>query len=155
RGRRRAPSRPRPRARRPKRGRMRAPRRRSALAGAVVAFGLALAPAGALADDAGSVTASGGAVQATLSWEKAELGVKNPRLVIPGAGASLYDGSPVGDADTCSIGCVFAGTGADAPLKVVDLDGNGEPEVLVDAFTGGAHCCVLTEIFQFSGSAYT
>jgi hypothetical protein len=134
---------------------MRARRRRSVLAGAAVAFGLALVPAGALADDAGSVTASGGPVQATLSWEKAELGVKNPRLVIARAGAPLYDGSPVGDADTCSIGCVFAGTGADAPLKVVDLDGNGEPEVLVDAFTGGAHCCVLTEIFQFTGSAYS
>jgi hypothetical protein len=133
---------------------MRARRRRRALAGACVALGLLL-PGSALADDAGSVTASGGPVQATLSWEKAELGVKNPRLVVVRAGATLYDGSPVGDPDTCSIGCVFAGSGTDAPLKVLDLDGDGEPEVLVDAFTGGAHCCVLTEILHFTGAAYT
>jgi hypothetical protein len=111
-------------------------------------------PGVASADDAGSVTASGGPVQATLSWEAADLGVKNPRLVVTRAGATLYDGSPVGDPDTCSVGCVFAGTGAEAPLKVVDLDGDGEPEVVVSAFTGGAHCCVLAEVFHFTGSAY-
>jgi hypothetical protein len=131
---------------------MRARRRRSALvAGVLVALAF---PGAALADDAGSVTASGGAVQATLSWEKADYGVKNPRLVIVRAGATLYDGSPVGDPDTCSIGCVFAGVGSNAPLKVLDLGGDAEPEVLVDAFTGGAHCCVLSEILRFTGSAY-
>jgi hypothetical protein len=131
---------------------MRARRRRSALvAGVFVALAL---PGAALADDAGSVTASGGAVQATLSWEKADLGVKNPRLVVVRAGATLYDGSPIGDPDTCSIGCVFAGVGSDAPLKVLDLGGDAEPEVLVDAFTGGAHCCVLSEVLRFNGSDY-
>jgi hypothetical protein len=132
---------------------MRARRRRSALvAGVLVALAF---PGAALADDAGSVTASGGAVQATLSWEKADYGVKSPRLVVVRAGATLYDGSPVGDPDTCAAGCIFAGTGADAPLKVLDLGGDAEPEVLVDAFTGGAHCCVLSEILRFTGSAYT
>ena len=134
---------------------MRARRRLSGLAVAGAAAALALAlPGAATADDAGSVTASGGAVQATLSWEAAELGVKNPRLVVTRAGATLYDGSPVGDPDTCAEGCVFAGTGTAAPLKVVDLDGDGEPEVVVAAFTGGAHCCVLSEIWHFTGATY-
>jgi hypothetical protein len=131
---------------------MRARRRRSALvAGVLLALAL---PGTALADDAGSVTASGGAVHATLSWEKADLGVKSPRLVVVRAGATLYDGSPVGDPDTCSIGCIFGGTGTAAPLKVLDLGGDSEPEVIVDAFTGGAHCCVLAEVLRFTGSAY-
>jgi hypothetical protein len=132
---------------------MRARRRRSVagVVGALVA--LALLPGVAWADDAGSVTASGGPVQATLSWQAADLGVKDPRLVVVRAGATLYDGSPVGD-DRCSVGCIFAGTGTEAPLKVADLDGDGEPEVIVSAFTGGAHCCVLSEIYHFTGAAY-
>jgi hypothetical protein len=131
---------------------MRARRRRSALlAGALVSLAF---PGVASADDAGSVTASGGAVQATLSWEKADYGVKSPRLAVVRGGATLYDGSPVGDPDTCSIGCIFAGTGSDAPLKVLDLGGDAEPEVVVEAFTGGAHCCVLSEVLRFNGTAY-
>ncbi|HEY7623322.1 MAG TPA: VCBS repeat-containing protein [Solirubrobacteraceae bacterium] len=99
------------------------------------------------------MSAFGGPVQATLSWQAADFGVKDPRLVVVRAGVTLYDGSPVGD-DRCSIGCIFAVGGAVTPLKVVDLDADGEPEVVVDAFTGGAHCCSLTEIFRFTGSAY-
>jgi hypothetical protein len=133
---------------------MRARRRRSApLGGLVVALALAL-PGVAAADDAGSVTASGGAVQATLSWQAADYGVKDPRLVVVRAGATLLDGPPVGDPDLCSVGCVFAGTGADAPLQVLDLDGDGEPEVLVTVFTGGAHCCTVSEVLRFTGAAY-
>ena len=40
------------------------------------------------------------------------------------------------------------------PLNVVDLDGDGEPEVLVDLFTGGAHCCFFTVIFRWDGHGY-
>jgi len=130
---------------------MRALPRRSALLAALAALAL---PATAAADDAGSVSASGGPVQATLSWQAADFGVKDPRLTVARAGATLFDGAPVSSADLCSVGCIFAGTGADAPLKVVDLDGDGEPEVLVDTFTGGAHCCVISDVLKFTGAAY-
>jgi hypothetical protein len=127
--------------------------RRAPLGTLVVGLFLALAGSAA-ADDAGSVTASGGQVQATLSWQAADFGVKDPRLVVVRAGAQLFDGAPVAKPDVCSVGCVFAGTGADAPLKVVDLDGDGEPEVLVDTFTGGAHCCSITDVLRFTGATY-
>ena len=59
-------------------------------------------------------------------------------------------------ASPCSEdGCVYAASGKrDAPLQLVDLDADGEPEVLVDAFTNGAHCCALTEILRFDGTTY-
>ena len=130
---------------------MRALPRRSALVGALAALAL---PATAAADDAGSVSASGGPVQATLSWQAADFGVKDPHLTVARAGATLFEGAPVSSADLCSVGCILAGSGADAPLKVLDHDGDGEPQVLVDTFTGGAHCCVISDILKFTGAAY-
>jgi len=40
------------------------------------------------------------------------------------------------------------------PLHVVDLDGDGEPEVLVELFSGGAHCCFSTVFLRFDGRRY-
>jgi len=40
------------------------------------------------------------------------------------------------------------------PLHVVDLDGDGEPEVLVELYTGGAHCCFSTVVLRFDGRRY-
>jgi hypothetical protein len=135
---------------------MRAPRpRRALLAGASLALAL-VAPGVASAADGGSATASAGAVQATLTWAAAQYGNKDPHLVVTRAGAPAFDGSPVVAGSACSEdGCVYAASGKrDAPLQVVDLDADGEPEVLVDAYTGGAHCCALTEILRFNGTAY-
>jgi len=133
---------------------MRALRPRSA--GALIAATLALLPGAASADDAGSLTASAGTVQATLSWQKAKYGVAAPRLVIARAGATVFDASPVAGSDSCSDGyCSFLASGKrKSALQVVDLNGDGEPEVLVDAYSGGAHCCALTELFAFNGSGY-
>jgi hypothetical protein len=130
------------------------PRRRSF--GAAVAIAALALPAVASADDAGTQTASAGAVSATLSWGKAEFGVSNPRLVIVRAGATLFDASPVAGSNGCSDGyCSFLASGKrKQALQVVDLNGDGEPEVLVDAYTGGAHCCAVTELAAFNGTGY-
>jgi hypothetical protein len=40
------------------------------------------------------------------------------------------------------------------PLAIRDLDGDGEPEVLLDLYTGGAHCCFYTVILRYDGQRY-
>jgi hypothetical protein len=125
---------------------------------AAVAAALALAalPGAASADDAGSLMAAAGAVQATLTWGKAEFGVANPRLTIVRGGATLFDASPVAGSESCGEGyCSFLASGKrKSALQVIDLNGDGEPEVLVDAYSGGAHCCALTELAAFNGTGY-
>jgi hypothetical protein len=37
----------------------------------------------------------------------------------------------------------------DNKLPVLDLDGNKEPEVIVDFYTGGAHCCTYSLIYRY------
>ena len=34
-------------------------------------------------------------------------------------------------------------------LHVLDLDGNGEPEVVLGLFTGGANCCFIDQVFSY------
>lgn len=47
-----------------------------------------------------------------------------------------------------------AGYGQSRSVAVRDLDGNGEPEVLLDLYSGGAHCCYFTDIYRYDGTAY-
>jgi hypothetical protein len=34
-------------------------------------------------------------------------------------------------------------------VRVVDLDADGEPEVVLDLYSGGAHCCSSTQVFRW------
>jgi hypothetical protein len=40
------------------------------------------------------------------------------------------------------------------PVHVVDLTGSGEPDVLVDLSTGGAHCCNEARVYHWAGHRY-
>ena len=42
-----------------------------------------------------------------------------------------------------------------ASLRLVDLDGAGEREVLVEAYTGGAHCCWVLNAYGWDGRRYS
>jgi hypothetical protein len=69
-------------------------------------------------------------------------------LTITRAGAVAYD-QPIPDV-VCD-GCVLQGTD---DIELRDLDGDGEPEAIVTASTGGMHCCELTGIYGFDGTGY-
>jgi hypothetical protein len=127
------------------------PRRPSA-AGLVVLAALSLPGAAQAEVKAGTVTATSGAVRATLSWKAGEFGARAARLTVARTGATLFDAAPSSD---CEDSCLYLPSGArTSPLQVADLDGDGEPEVLADVFTGGAHCCAKTALLRFTGSAY-
>ena len=123
--------------------------RRLTTLSATLLMGLcAIAPTAGARTPAGSVTKSSGTVSATLSWKSGEFAVSRPRLEVSRAGVVVTD---VSVADACKSCVLFT----DAPgeaftiLHVDDLDADGEPEVLFDVYSGGAHCCVTTRFFTY------
>jgi hypothetical protein len=106
-------------------------------------------PAGAAAS--GSETAASGTVSATLSWAGPTSALRDARLTIIRAGTVAFDDTiPDVACDLCKVTPEREGD-----VEVVDVDGDGEPEVIVNTFTGGAHCCVVMGIYglnrQFGG----
>ena len=102
-------------------------------------------------------TASGGDVNAVLTWNQGSdlFDITGTHITITRAGATLLDTNVPEPCNGCGIMPAGAGGGTAKSLQVADLDGDGEPEVLLDIFTGGAHCCVDTWIYRLTGSTYT
>lgn len=122
---------------------------------------LAAAPAAAQAQSGNgpkSEAAGAGTVQATFTYRKtSSYEARDMRLFITRAEAPALSNDDVGKAckacsPTIPLGA-FAGPD-EKSLTVRDLDADGEPEVLLDLYTGGAHCCFITVLYRWDGMGY-
>ena len=76
-------------------------------------------------------------VRAKATWVKHDLEYRRVQVRITRDGGS-WTSAPLGT------------TYAVRPsVHVRDLDADGEPEVLLDTYTGGAHCCSVTYVFRY------
>src|SRR5947209_12743580 len=114
---------------------------------ALLVLALALLAACALpaASSAATETASSGQITAHFNYEGSQSkGYSNLALTINRAGATAYD-APV-NTSLCGNMCWPAGSGQTPSVAVRDLDGDGDPEVLLDLYSGGAHCCFVSDL---------
>ncbi|MFL5957226.1 MAG: FG-GAP repeat domain-containing protein [Solirubrobacterales bacterium] len=109
---------------------------------AVAALALFAVPA-----NAKTFSAQQGSVSATITYTK----TATTHLTISRNGATLFDGVP--SLQECSDACAPSGFTDDPPLRVLDLDGNGEPEVVYSAYSGGAHCCSIAQVYRLNAAA--
>lgn len=88
-----------------------------------------------------ALAASGGVIRAQHGYVRAEVSFRNDfsvlRLEITRK-AKVWRSSP--------LGTTYFGP---PKLRVRDLDGDGEPEVWLDTYTGGAHCCFQSRFFHY------
>ncbi len=95
-----------------------------------------------------------GAVSADLAYRETHGSYSDLRLAIRRDGRLVFHDAV---ARVACKECVISGLGTifgPHPLTIRDLDGDGEPEVLVDLYTGGAHCCFSTVVFRYDGRRY-
>ena len=109
-----------------------------------VALGAIAAPAAQAAPE--SKSASSNQVSATVEWDRTDSrGVRNARVSITRAGATLVSEQRV--QPNCTRFCWIPS--GDEPVRLRDLNNDSEPEVLVDLYTGGAHCCSVLLIYEY------
>jgi hypothetical protein len=100
-----------------------------------------------------SQSASLGNVTAVVSYDVDSVGASaNARETIVRNGTTLLD-QPAGTSSTCPD-CPPQIVRLIPPVMVVQLDATADPEVLFTFFTGGAHCCLYSQIFRFAGPGY-
>ena len=107
---------------------------------AVAALLCAAAPALAKTE-----TRTSGDVTASVTYSGKNPPFTRARLTITQAGLTVFDGA---------VKMPCKGCGLQAPfnrrvLRLSDLDGDAEPEVLLDVFSGGAHCCSYLLVYRF------
>src|SRR4051794_1934243 len=109
-----------------------------------VAFALVLLPLSALAVAAQSQTEwdSHGQVSAEFYYEHGgeRFESRDLWLAIDRGDQTLHD-EAVSVSGCAEPWCWPGGFGQRPSVRVRDLDADGEPEVLLDLFSGGAHCC--------------
>jgi subtilisin-like proprotein convertase family protein len=94
-------------------------------------------------------TARAGRTAATLSYVERTGAFTYLRLQIVRRGAIVFDGPPKRlDPCVCAYNGPVVGEAGGA-LHVRDLDGDGEPEVVLDSYLGAAHCCWYTDVYRY------
>jgi hypothetical protein len=122
-----------------------------ALSLALAALLIAAAPA---AGTSKTETTTRGQVTATLSYDYKQTrygssDFTNMKVAVSRAGVQLVDKTLGPECSYCTP-WPAGGAGDKSPSVFVrDLDADGEPEVLVDLYTGGANCCYYTETWRF------
>jgi hypothetical protein len=113
---------------------------------AVVALLTVSAVAGA---QTSSQSASAGGVTATFTYSGSGLTVTNPRLRIIRGGQTAYD-QPV-QSSVCDTQCGPGAFGAhQSSVRVIRLEPGGQPNVILELFSGGANCCFSDQVFSYS-----
>lgn len=92
-----------------------------------------------------TLAARGGAVRASVSFTERNYSYERMGMKVVRAGRTVVD------APIQTLQCRDCNTFRPVSVEVRDLDG-GEPEVLLDMYTGGAHCCSVVLVLGYDAA---
>lgn len=92
-----------------------------------------------------------GSTEARLSYRERSGAYPWVRLRIARSGNVLFDAAPkrLRECRTCGYEGPLVWTRPGRALHVRNLDGDREPEVFVDLYWGGVHCCFYTDVYRY------
>lgn len=122
--------------------------------GSLIAVVLGALLVTAPAASATTQTAHSGNVTATFNFKGKYPKYTRETITIARAGKVLY-AQPVASRFCASQCAPVSGSGRQASVHVVDLEHDGQPDVVLDLFSGGAHCCSIEQIFSLRPGTMT
>lgn len=123
---------------------------------AIALLGVAAALTVPAAAQAATQTASAGNVTATFSYSGSSPNYTQLSLTISRAGQVVYSQPVTSTRNGCGTFCGPGSTDPSQPsVHVLDLEHNGSPDVVLDLWSGGAHCCFIEQVFSFNSAAGT
>ena len=127
------------------------PVKRALLAALVAAALILISAPAALAT---TQTAQSGNVTATFTFSGVYPQFTDMQLSIAQSGTVFYD-EPV-TSNRCGTYCAPGSpTGPGSSVHVLDLEHDGQPDVVLDLYSGGAHCCSIEQVFSFDPGTMT
>lgn len=115
---------------------------------------LALAAAALAAGRVTTQSSSAGGVRATFTFAGSPPKIAKIRLKIARFGRTLYNQSVT--SRFCGKRCDPAVFGRRASsVRVLDIEHDGQPDVILELFTGGANCCLVDQVFSFDPGVMT
>jgi hypothetical protein len=101
-------------------------------------------------------TASSGSVSASFAFKRHSGNYSHETLTIKRGGTVVYSKPVVYKPNCAELACAPASTSPKLPsVHVLDLEHNGDPDVVLDLYSGGAHCCYLEEVFSYDHARTT
>jgi hypothetical protein len=103
---------------------------------------------------AATQTAQSGNVSATFTFSGSYPNFTGMHLSIA-QGGTVYYNEPVAS-KLCGKYCAPGSpSGKESSVHVLDLEHDGQPDVILDLYTGGAHCCYVEQVFSFDPGTMT
>lgn len=125
-------------------------KRAALIVGLVAALALIASPAALAATQ----TARSGNVTATFTFSGSYPNFTGLQLSIA-QGSTVYYDEPV-TSKLCGTYCApGSSSGNQASVHVLDVEHDGQPDVVLDLYSGGAHCCWIEQIFSFDPGTMT
>jgi hypothetical protein len=88
----------------------------------------------------------------SYSWDPAKFRFSRQHIAITRDGATRFSANlrkPPGNGANAQPAGFFSHKRS---VSLTDLDGDGEPEVVLDLYWGGAHCCWYTQIYRYDSA---
>ena len=104
---------------------------------------------------AATQTVSAGNVTATFSFSGAYPNYRYLHLTIAQAGQVLHDKPVVSEPQVCGKYCAPSRPPGHPSVSVLDLEDNGQENVVLGLYSGGAHCCYVDQVFSLNQATMT